>query len=366
MIHVVTPYGRQGPSSRVRVFEWLDRVSAPVQLSSYVSHRNASPSHLARRPVAVLTAERCLRQMASRGSERLLLHREASPLSRGGLERRLLLRAEFGVYDFDDALQSDSGAGGLYRRWAPKAAKALIAVQGADRVIAGNPVLAEWASEYNRDVVVIPSCVAPASYRQKSDYAVGDPPRLGWIGSADNEVYLLAIAEALREVHRQTGARLTLLGTTKPRLGDLEGVIDRVQWSEVAQHAMLADFDLGLGPVPDEPYTRGKSGYKLLQYAAAGTPMVASPVGVNEQILAQTSMPAARDSSEWTDAILDHLTRPADGRAAAGRHARGVVQAQYSFDAWLARWQDATGIRDRGENEGRITRSTGAVSPRSS
>jgi len=130
-------------------------------------------------------------------------------------------------------------------------------------------------------------------------------------------------------------------------------LIDRVQWSEVTQHAMLAEFDLGIAPIPDEPYTRGKCGYKLLQYAAAGTPVIASPVGVNEQILVRMGMPSPRDSNEWIDAILEYLGRSAGARAAAGRHARAVVQADYSFDAWLLRWLEATGIVDHRDGEGR-------------
>src|SRR4051794_10421564 len=178
-MHVVTPYGREGPSSRVRVFEWLDRVRAPVWVSSYISHHNADPRSLARRPRAVIAAERTLRRMASDRSQPLLLHREASPLSRGALEQRLLSRSPLTVYDFDDALQWDTGDGSLYRRWAPKSAKALVAVEHADRVVAGNTVLADWASEHNTNVVVIPSCVAPGSSRQKTDYDVQQPPRLG-------------------------------------------------------------------------------------------------------------------------------------------------------------------------------------------
>jgi glycosyltransferase involved in cell wall biosynthesis len=282
--------------------------------------------------------------MACDRPEHLLLHREASPLSRGGLERRLLSASSFSVYDFDDALQWDWGAGGVYRRLAPKAPKALLAVQHADRVIAGNPVLAEWASEHNTDVVVIPSCVSPGSYRQKADHEVSDPPRLGWIGSADNEVYLELVAPALREIHRRTGARLTVVSTTRRTLGDLESFLDRVPWSEATQYARLADFDIGIAPVPDEPYTRGKCGYKLLQYAAAGTPAVGSPVGVNRQILAQLEMPAPGNDDEWVSAILDLLGRSSAERAELGSHVRTVAEAHYSYDAWLCRWKKAVGI----------------------
>jgi glycosyltransferase involved in cell wall biosynthesis len=355
VLFAVTPYGRVGPSSRVRVFEWLDRIAEPRVVSSYISHHNASPAALARRPFAALTAERRLRWMASKRPERLLLHREASPVSRGRIERRLLSSAELSVYDFDDALQWDWGSGGygpavpssgarLLRRMAPKAPKALMATQTADRVVAGNPVLAEWAAEHNGDVMVIPSCVAPDRYRRKTNYMLADPPRLGWIGSANNELYLKLVAPALREVHERTGARLTLIGTTRATLGDLERMIDRVAWSEPNQYGLLADLDVALAPIPDRPYTRGKSGYKLLQYAAAGTPLVASPVGVNREILSALEMPAPEDSADWADAILDLVARSAEARAELGRRARGVVQRSFSFDAWLPRWRDAMGL----------------------
>jgi glycosyltransferase involved in cell wall biosynthesis len=318
----------------------LDRIAEPCVVSGYIGHHNASPSELVRHPVALAGAELRLRRLATQRPRRLLLHREASPLSRGSLERRLLSSAEFSAYDFDDALQWDWGATRV-RGIAPKAPKALAAVSAANRVVAGNAVLADWAADHNRDVVVIPSCVAPECYRLKVDYALADPPRLAWVGTASSETYFDVAADALREVHRQTGARLTLIGPLRPTLGDLEQFIDRVPWSESTQFERLSEFDLCLAPTADEPYTRGKCGYKLLQYAAAGTPMVGSPVGVNREILQRAGMPAPDRPCDWTDAILELLSLAADARASLGARAREVTERHYSFATWLPRWRAA-------------------------
>jgi glycosyltransferase involved in cell wall biosynthesis len=254
------------------------------------------------------------------------------------------MSADFSVYDFDDALQWDYGEGGRLRGLAPKAPKALIAAQTADRVIAGNEVLADWAARHNDDVVIIPSCVDTSAYRAKPEYETHDPPRLGWIGSADNESYLLLIAPALREVHRRTGARVTLVGTLQPRLGELETMIDRISWSEANQHALLACVDLGLAPLPDRPYERGKCGYKLLQYAAAATPAIGSPVGVNSKLLSQFEVPAPTEARDWVEAILDLLGMSAGGRQRLGLHAQRIVQRDYSYHAWQERWERAIGL----------------------
>jgi glycosyltransferase involved in cell wall biosynthesis len=253
VLHAVTPYGRSGASSRVRVFEWLDRTAAPSIVRSYASLPNASPRSLMRAPAAVLAAELALRQTVRAKPAHLLLHREASPLSRRSLERRLLTSAQLAVYDFDDALQWDHGEGGLLRRWAPKSAKALTAVRLADRVIAGNSVLADWASDHNDDVTIIPSCVDPSLYGRKEDFRIQDPPRLGWIGSVSEEKQLRWISGALSEMHARTGARLLLVGGVEKGLGALERMIDRVAWSEQAQVKLLATMDIGLMPLIDEP-----------------------------------------------------------------------------------------------------------------
>jgi len=344
--HAVTPYGRGAGSSRVRVFSWIDRLQLPIQVHSYLSHHNADPRQILRQPRRIWQAESDLRALVACRPQWLLLHREASPLSSGGLETDLLASADLAIYDFDDALYCDWGVGPPWRRLAPKAPKALAAARKADRVVAGNEILADWASHVARDVVVVPSCVAVEHYRQKTDYRLSDPPRLLWIGSADNEPVLTTIAEELSELNSRCGARLTLIGTTRASLGVLEEMIDRYAWSEQVQHEALATADVGLMPLVDDPYSRGKCGYKLLQYAAAGLPAVASPVGTNATILAALGLPAARSARDWVDAVLAILELSDSERAGLGSRARGRVSAQYSYEAWMTRWQEAVGLSE--------------------
>ena len=258
----------------------------------------------------------------------------------------LLQAADVAIYDFDDALYADQGEGPPWRRLAPKASKVFAAAKTADRVVAGNEILADWASAVSRDVVVVPSCVAVEDYRAKADYRLSDPPRLVWIGSAGNETLLSMIAEELLELNRRCGARLTLIGTSHQSLAALEQMIDRVAWSEQVQHQVLATADVGLMPLRDDPYSRGKCGYKLLQYAASGLPAVASPVGTNASILASLGLPAARTPEDWLDAVSAILELSESERAKLGKGARERVTEKYSYRAWLQRWQQAVQLSE--------------------
>jgi glycosyltransferase involved in cell wall biosynthesis len=336
----VTPYGPQAGSARVRVYAWLARHAVSAQVHNYVGAGSAGIAILARRPGPVVRAELRLRRLARRGTDRVLLHREASPFSRGGIERRLLSSGAFSVYDLDDALQWDT-AGSVLRRAFSKPAKCAAAVAHADRVIAGNDVLADWAGTLARDVVVIPSCVEPSEYLRKSSYQLHDPPRIVWMGSPSTEQYLHLVRRPLLALHRACGARLTVVSGGNAQLGPLEQMADRVRWRPDSYGAVLAGADVGIGPLEDTRYARGKCAYKLLQYGASGLPMVASPVGANEAALRLLGGTPASDPDSWYDALAHLLQSPTAARAEAGRAARLGVQEHYSFQAWDAAWRAA-------------------------
>jgi glycosyltransferase involved in cell wall biosynthesis len=342
----VTAYGRRAGSARVRVFDWLDHLHLRADSETYLGTASLSPGTLAAHAPDVLAAERRLRSLPQRlGDATLLLSRRASPFGRGRLEERLLTAARHSVYDFDDALmlRPDDVQGRIlapHRQWRR-------AVRAADTVMAGNDRLAERAAEHARDVVVIPSCVEPGRYVQRPVAPREDAPRAVWLGSPSTESYLRRIEQPLLEAHRQAGLRLTVISAGDRHLGAIDAMVDRVRWTLEGFAPALAQADFGIMPLDDSDWSRGKCAYKLLQYGAAGLPMVADPIGANAQVLRRSGGLAPADAGEWTDALLALATMPTDRAAALGRQSRDAIEAHYSFDAWRARWCAATGVRDQ-------------------
>jgi glycosyltransferase involved in cell wall biosynthesis len=342
----ITPYGRDGSSSRIRVFEWLDRLVPNATVMSYSTRNSNSPINLAKHPLALIRAEWSLRALARHPHSRVLLHRRASPFGSGHSEFGILRAAQWSVYDFDDALQVDTVREGFRRLVTPSdSQKALTCVRTADRVIAGNEILADWAAQFARDVVVIPSCVDPMRYRAKTSYEIADPPRLVWVGSASTEKYLLTIAPALLELHRRTGARLAIIGQSSGQLRTLDAIIDRIPWAIGQPERQLADFDIGVAPLADDPWSRGKCGYKMLQYGAAAMPIITSPVGANRRIGEALGAALPQSTNDWLDHLLQLVSAPANERLKLGRASRRAVVSSYSFDAWRGSWLNALRLR---------------------
>lgn len=327
----VGPYGPANSTVRARLLHWLDRLEVedvelilspgdPFGLAAQVRSRKA-----AQVPV--------------------LLLRNAAKLSRGRLESRLLRSGSAGIYDLDDGLPWDDGRlpglGAWWKRPWPRSLIADRAARSADRVIAGNELLADWASQRCGDVVVVPTCVEPDDYEGKSTYEVSDPPRIGWLGSPATEGYLVDIAPALAEVHRRTGARLTILGGSVNTDARLAAFSNRAEWSLQAQHQLPATWDVGLMPLRDGVYERAKCAYKLLQYGAAGLPCIGSPVGASSQLLQQVAAPAPNSLDEWVDALTAVLTASPAHRAAMGARATAVVKRDFAYATWQSTWSAA-------------------------
>lgn len=336
---VVSAYGGNAATTRARALEWATHLGLDMRLLDYAGSAANRPGDLVRHPDRAWAGERALRSLDGDGP--VLLLREATPFSRGGVESRLLRRANPGVYDLDDALYADERHLPDPAALFPKRLKAERAARNARRVVAGNDVLASWAARFNRDVVVVPTCVEPDAYVVRSSHDVGEVPVIGWLGSPATESYLLGIADALLAVHERTGAILRIVSAGDIALGRLDRMVERVPWTEGTWRDSLATFDVGIGPLPDDPFARGKCAYKLLQYAAAGIPLVGSPVGANAMAIERLGGVAATTAGEWTDALVDVLTADTAARDRMAAFGHAGVREHYSFTAWAPAWSRA-------------------------
>lgn len=339
---VASAYGASAPSTRVRVYEWLEHLDLRAERHEYAGLGMNSPGVLARRPRTALAAERRTRALPDVVAGRsLVLSREASPLGWGATEAAILRSADLGVYDLDDALFADRAG---WRAVLGKEQKCRRALASADRVIVGNDFLADYAVTHARDVLVIPTCVEPDDYPARGDHAIADRPRIVWLGSPSTEAYLVGIAPALREVCGRTGAELLVIsGAREAEHRELAGLVTRVAWRADTVSGHLGSAHVAIGPLTDDVYARGKCAYKLLQYGAASLPVVASPVGANALALERFGAWPATTTDEWVDQLVTVISLDAAARAEAGARARAAVDEHYSFAAWAPVWKKAVG-----------------------
>jgi glycosyltransferase involved in cell wall biosynthesis len=261
------------------------------------------------------------------------------------LQRKLLSRPEVAWmrrriphlwYDVDDAvwLRDSYAAKGFASR--KRLARFQAVVQAAEAVIAGNAYLAAHATAAGaRAAWVIPTCVDPIRYplaRHERDGA-----DLVWVGSSSTLRGLEAIAPLLNTVGAQVpGVRLKLVCDRFLHLPSLPVV--ETPWSEATEAAEIAAADIGISWVPDDPWSRGKCGLKVLQYMAAGLPVVTNPVGVHPEMVlhGQTGFLASGEA-DWVEAIR---TLAADRalRREMGAAGRKLVEERYGVEVGARLW----------------------------
>lgn len=338
MIEAVSLYGSANAGVRARLQGFLERLEIDYRLHSYFDDNAAGLDEFIRNPTRAMASEWRLRRLAGQRPSRVIISREASPLSKGGIEQRLLQAAGHGIYDLDDALHHDVRTP-WFETFFSKLQKAERSVECADAVVTGNDFLADWASRRNPNVHVIPTCIEPSEYVQKSDYSLNDPPRFLWLGTRSGEEYLRILGPALSRLNREFGVTLTIIGDAEPRLGPMEEFISRIPWRLDVALERIASFDLGVMPLADSPYERGKCAYKLLEYGAARLPVVASPVGVNGAILAEAGCAAPRGIVEWYEALREVIVTSPGVRSSRAGALHDVVGSDFSFDRWVPVWR---------------------------
>jgi glycosyltransferase involved in cell wall biosynthesis len=208
--------------------------------------------------------------------------------------------------------------------------------RSVDVVAAGNDVLAGVARAAARAVCILPTSIDTALYRPTTAGAA-DPPTIAWIGSPENLVYLEMIRPALaRLAGRHPGLTLRVICSEYPDWPEVK--LDRIAWSSATEAQSLAAAHIGVMPLTDDAWARGKCAFKLLQYMAAAMPCVASPVGANtEAVIDGWNGFHARSAGDW-ERTLEALILAPELRARFGANGRAHVESRYAMREYRTRY----------------------------
>jgi glycosyltransferase involved in cell wall biosynthesis len=260
------------------------------------------------------------------------------------LDTRLLAKnARKLFFDVDDAVMFHSRPVGPIERW--RTARRFSSIAKSAQIVAGNEYLAELFRQRGATVDVLPTVVDPGHYQVKT-HAPTDRPTLVWIGSKSTISYVAQFAPVLANAgQRVPGLRLITIADVP--LVNCPIPAEHVPWSVAGESAALVRGDVGIAPMPDDPWTRGKCGFKIIQYMASGLPVIASSVGANREIVVdgQTGM-LANSPADWTAAIAAlacDLARRQEMGSAGRKRVEEKFSVERAAEFWAAALKSSTG-----------------------
>jgi glycosyltransferase involved in cell wall biosynthesis len=344
------------PSSRFRIHQWVEPLRASgieVEIRPRASRRylelgygvRTLPGPARAGWAALQFARVCLRRLRdlwdARRYDLLLLQKETFPFGMACLLSLFGLRP---VFDFDDAIYLRPDLAYGMGRWLRTLADALARRDRAlpallarcHSVLAGSPNLAAYARAHCERVRLLPTVVETRTYPVRPVRRTG-PLTIGWIGAPPNVVYLEPLRPVLKKLAERFPLRLLLLG---PPHFECPGVEVRCRpWMHYAtvedEANHLHEFDIGLMPLRNDAFAAGKCALKAIQYMACGIPVVASPVGVNTEVVRDGVCGyLANSPDEWYERLCALLTDP-DLRQRLGEAGRARAEARYSVRAAL-------------------------------
>lgn len=336
---LLTKYGRRAAATRFRVLQYLPYFEAagvdveirPLFDDRYLHKRlvegRRAPLDILRGFSSRLTTLADVRQFSL-----VVVYMEALPYLPALFERTLVRLGVPYAYDFDDATfhQYDRHSNPVVRALLSKKIGSVIG--GASLVMAGNAYLAEYARRFNSHVHIVPTVVDTDLFRPDPARVSAQPVTIGWIGSPSTAQYVNERQPLWERVTADHQSVLRLIGAGPAAMR--MPFIEHRPWSEETETAEVQQFDVGIMPLRDDPWSRGKCGFKLIEYLACGVPAVASPVGVNSRIISQGENGfLCSTDGEWEDA-LRRLTHDPVLRQDMGARGRELIRQDWSLQRW--------------------------------
>ena len=242
------------------------------------------------------------------------------------------------IYDFDDAIwMPDSPNEKWWITFLKCPWKVKYICRWSSKISCGNSFLHKFASKYNKNAHIIPTTIDTKNYHipvQTSNIS----PVIGWTGTQSTLPYLASIVPILQDLQQQFGFVFKVICNKKPDFY-FKG-LQYIPWNKESEIQDLNAIDIGIMPLPDTPWTHGKCGFKILQYMALEKAAVASPVGVNQQIIDHgVNGLFCQKEQDWFDNLKLLITKR-DLRLRLGKNARSTVKSNYSTNSNTKQYLD--------------------------
>ncbi len=243
------------------------------------------------------------------------------------------------IFDFDDSVWLDNVSDANKKlSFLKNAGKTGNIIKLCDLVFAGNQYLADYAAQFNNNIEIVPTTIDTGIYVPKKKQTVSDTVCIGWSGSITTIQHFALAIPALKRVKERLGdkVKFKIIGDASYYCKELE--TQGVAWKAATELEDLSEMDIGVMPLPDDEWAKGKCGLKGLQYMALEIPTLMSPVGVNSEIIqhgVNGYLPKTED--EWVD-IICKLAEDKAGREKVGKNGRQTVVDKYSVNAWKDRY----------------------------
>jgi glycosyltransferase involved in cell wall biosynthesis len=262
----------------------------------------------------------------------IFIHREATPLGPPFFEflAAKVFRKKM-IYDFDDAIWIADSKSKILNWWKAYWKIALIC-KWAYKVVAGNDFLCDFARRFNKNVVLIPTCVDTENVHNRIKDQEEQPITIGWTGSHTTLRFLDPIVPILKSFAEKCGIR-TVVICNRPPAFSFPG-LTYVPWNAACEIDDLLEIHVGIMPLQNDLWSKGKCGFKLIQYLSLGIPAVASPVGVNINIIENGVTGFLCDSDEEWEQAFTKLINDVQLRKIMGEYGRRKMVVEYSIHAY--------------------------------
>jgi len=338
-IFILTPYPpNEAPSQRFRFelfFKHLDKNQLTLESQPFISPQAWKALYAEKKTGSKFRSvingflRRAISLFKISKYDFVFIHRELTPFGPPVFEWIIakVLKKKI-IYDFDDAIWlPDQNRESTVWRWLKWRSKVASICMWSWKVSVGNEYLADFANEYNLNVVLLPTVVDTEIHKPISSVK-NQKPIIGWTGSHSTLQYLDMILPSLQKLEEEIDFTFRVIANKDPQL-PLKNY-SFLPWNKETEIEDLATIDIGVMPLPDDEWTKGKCGFKLIQYLALEIPAVASPVGVNTDIIqhGQTGF-LAQTIEEWTES-LKKLLENQSLREEMGRKGRVLIEKKYS------------------------------------